>query len=281
MRGLGFEPRNPYGTGPSTVTVIDYWGVREDFSRWLSQRVSEGYFRSIMSTLDRHFGDKPVTTMREMWEIRERAGSKKNMTLALRNLLNYYEMFDLIDEYYLNKYRKVLKTVKTNPDNYIPSTETVVEVYHNIQRAEYKSLFLLLAVSGLRVIEGIKMLNNYDSAKIHIDKNFARYPLYSDRGTKRSYYAYIPKNFLPIIMPMGVPQRGAVNYFHRRKLPLKYLRKWNYNFLIMHNVPESVADFLQGRSPVSVGSMHYLAKVKQADYWYEKVADALVEVFEE
>ncbi len=67
--------------------------------------------------------------------------------------------------------------------------------------------------------------------------------------------------------------------FYRAGLAGKYLRKWNYNFLIMQNVPESVADFIQGRSPVSVGSMHYLAKVKQADFWYGKVANALVEVF--
>ena len=48
----------------------------------------------------------------------------------------------------------------------------------------------------------------------------------------------------------------------------KYLRKWFCNFLILNNVPESVADFIEDRAPESVGSMHYLAKVKQADYWY-------------
>ncbi len=77
-----------------------------------------------------------------------------------------------------------------------------------------------------------------------------------------------------------ITDRGVTNYFARRTLSPKYLRKWNYNFLIMHNVPESVADFIQGRSPVSVGSMHYLAKVKQADYWYAQVADEMVRVFE-
>ena len=52
----------------------------------------------------------------------------------------------------------------------------------------------------------------------------------------------------------------------------KYLRKWFYNFLIINNVPESVADFIEGRAPESVGSMHYLSRVRQADYWYEKTA---------
>jgi intergrase/recombinase len=40
-------------------------------------------------------------------------------------------------------------------------------------------------------------------------------------------------------------------------------------------LPEGVADFIEGRAPESVGSMHYLSKAKQADFWYEKIVDAL------
>ena len=35
--------------------------------------------------------------------------------------------------------------------------------------------------------------------------------------------------------------------------------------MILNEVPESVADFIQRRASITVGSMHYLAKVKQAD----------------
>jgi intergrase/recombinase len=58
-------------------------------------------------------------------------------------------------------------------------------------------------------------------------------------------------------------------------IAIKYLRKLFHNFLIMNNVPESVADFIEGRAPESVGSMHYLGKVKQADYWYGLVQKEL------
>ncbi len=44
----------------------------------------------------------------------------------------------------------------------------------------------------------------------------------------------------------------------------------------MNNVPESVADFIEGRAPESVGSMHYLAKVKQADYWCGTILAKLI-----
>ncbi|WP_456328114.1 integrase [Archaeoglobus sp.] len=56
-----------------------------------------------------------------------------------------------------------------------------------------------------------------------------------------------------------------MNRFCRFSLPAKYLRKWNYNFLILNGVPESVADFILERVSITVGSMHYLVKVKQAD----------------
>jgi len=49
--------------------------------------------------------------------------------------------------------------------------------------------------------------------------------------------------------------------------------------LILNGVPESVADFIQGRASITVGSMHYLTKVKQADEWYLRVADKLMEIF--
>lgn len=63
-------------------------------------------------------------------------------------------------------------------------------------------------------------------------------------------------------------------YFGKRGLPPKYLRKWHYNFLIENSVPESVCDFVQGRSlGKSVGGMHYLAKTKQADRFYSRVAE--------
>jgi intergrase/recombinase len=60
----------------------------------------------------------------------------------------------------------------------------------------------------------------------------------------------------------------------------KYLRKWLYNFLIYNNVPEGVADFIEGRSANTVGSMHYLARAKQADHWYSLVVEKLQETLE-
>jgi intergrase/recombinase len=45
------------------------------------------------------------------------------------------------------------------------------------------------------------------------------------------------------------------------------------NMLVQAGVGESVADFIQGRSPTTVGSAHYLNKVHQATLQYGRVLD--------
>ena len=79
---------------------------------------------------------------------------------------------------------------------------------------------------------------------------------------------------------INLSRKEIINRFCRFSLPAKYPRKWNYNFLILNGVPESVADFIQGRASITVGSMHYLAKVKQADEWYSRVVGKLMKLFD-
>jgi len=111
-------------------------------------------------------------------------------------------------------------------------------------------------------------------------KNIAKYPLSMLRGTKNVYYAYIPKDFALELRKIEISKHAIENRFYKLGLPAKYLRKWNYNFLILNGVPESVADFIQGRASITVGSMHYLAKVKQADEWYSRVVDKIKKVLQ-
>jgi intergrase/recombinase len=48
----------------------------------------------------------------------------------------------------------------------------------------------------------------------------------------------------------------------------KYLRKYAFNKMIELDVPESVADFVEGRVPVSVGAKHYMALARQSAKFY-------------
>jgi intergrase/recombinase len=43
--------------------------------------------------------------------------------------------------------------------------------------------------------------------------------------------------------------------------------------MIYNQVPESVADFVQGRVSKSIGANHYMAKSQQAEFWYAKIVE--------
>ncbi len=123
------------------------------------------------------------------------------------------------------------------------------------------------------------LLNSFNKDRLILSDKISKYPLSLDRKTKRSFYAYMPKEFALELKKIKMDELALRQYFSRKELPAKYLKKWNYDFLILQGVPESVADFIQGRASVTVGSMHYLAKVKQADEWYGGIVDKLLEIF--
>ena len=260
---------------------LDYSIHRDNFIMWLNDRnYIEAYKKNIISYLDKYLLGNIIYSPADVSKIRMMSTSKKEITVAIRVFLNYCEEMDLLDDDFIVKLRKPLKIVRTNPDNYVPDDNKVIEAYKRIN-PKYKTVFKLFLFSGIRITEAVLFLREYNRDKVVTNGNISRYPLFAIRRNKRSYFVYFPSKFVDEIKRMDIRDRAISSAFRKKaKLPAKYLRKWNYNFLIMHNVPESVADFIQGRSPVSIGSMHYLAKVKQADYWYAQVVDELMKVFE-
>jgi intergrase/recombinase len=50
----------------------------------------------------------------------------------------------------------------------------------------------------------------------------------------------------------------------------KYLRKFYLDKMIELEVPESIADFIQGRVAHRVGAKHYMALARQASKFYSR-----------
>ncbi len=55
----------------------------------------------------------------------------------------------------------------------------------------------------------------------------------------------------------------------------KYLRKFAFDKMIELEVPESVADFIEGRVPQRIGAKHYLALARQSSNFYPRYATYL------
>ena len=253
--------------------------MRENFIKWMKENYSENYTRSVTYYLDKYFRRKIRNQMEILEILKSAEKGKRHLCLGIRVLLNFHEAFNLMSEESLAKYRKVVKIPRTKSDDYVPEDEKVIEAFRRIEDERYQLVFKLLAFSGIRAIEAVYLLNNFNKEKVIIGEKIAKYPLSLERRTKKAFYAYMPEKFATELRRLDISWDAVLRYFRKRGLPAKYLRKWNYNFLILNGVPESVADFIQGRSSITVGAMHYLAKAKQADEWYSKVAERFAEMF--
>jgi len=56
----------------------------------------------------------------------------------------------------------------------------------------------------------------------------------------------------------------------------KYLRKFVFHKMLELEIPEGVADFIQGRAPKTVGERHYANLKRLADKYYPRYVEFLV-----
>ncbi|MHB8357956.1 MAG: integrase [Thermoplasmataceae archaeon] len=224
--------------------------------------------------LKEDFDKETIQSAKELSEI-ILSGRTQYIRTVARVYLNFLEENEILSDDDANYFRKAIPSRKTSPDGFIPSDEKVKEVLRKIDNPSMKTAFLVLATSGIRIMELVKMIKEFDKDKLIVNHKIAKYPLNYFRGHKKVFYVYMPKNLTLSLERTDFNDDAISNYFSELGLSPKYLRKWQYNFLIYQGVPEGVADFIQGRSSESVGSMHYLSKVKQADYWYSNAVAGL------
>ena len=272
MDRSGFEPeasclRSRYFLPPASK-------YNRELKKWMDQRgFSQGYKADILRYL------KPIENreVHELSELREFvSNSSSSMVLTvIRAFINFLLDNELIGEATAIYFRKALPSRKTIPDGYVPTDKDVKKAYEGIGNERDRLLFQILAFSGIRVTELVKMLREFDTSKLIIEDKTSKYPLNYNRGNKRSQYVYMPTEIAVKLHRFYIHEDTVSSNLRNYGIAPKYLRKWFYNFLIINNVPESVADFIEGRAPESVGSMHYLSRVKQADYWYGYVISSL------
>ncbi len=127
----------------------------------------------------------------DMYEIPE--GISEMQSIALRSYLNYLVEKSILTEEGLKTFKKKVPLKQSKADNYIPSNEEVMKAYSKINDKRYKTIFKLLAFSGARITELVKMVKEYDSSKLIEEEKFAKYQLHYNRGHKSSFYIYNAK----------------------------------------------------------------------------------------
>lgn len=205
-----------------------------------------------------------------------------NIVKCARVYLNFCEETERLPSEIIKKYRTVLKVPRSHSDYTVPSDEEMLINYNKVKNhSSMNIVYLVLATSGIRYVECLDFLKNYQIEKFSVFSNFVSYSLSITRHTKTVNNVYLPLFVYKQLKRVNNTYDGLRVRFKAKKCTFspKYLRKWQYNFLLYNQVPESVADFIQGRSNKSVSANHYLAKAQQASFWYTKMATKLTQLF--
>jgi len=168
-----------------------------------------------------------------------------------------------------------LKVPRTGVDLRVPSDE---EVARSIGRAagysqDFGLIYRLLVESGARLTEVLEVLRGYNPENDVRHSGFYTYVLGRERGTKKAFYVF---HTTPITSKISISEDHVSKLC--RVLGLvrpKYVRKWVATKMASLGIPAEVIDFIQGRTPRSVLTKHYLNLYTLALQHYPKYVEYL------
>jgi len=287
VRSPGFEPglsaweADVATSADKTHSLSVNWiQNRSEFLEYLQfKRYSVRYAQDILSYLDKNVTElsKPMDIIRIFAKLSQ--GQQHHLNRAMRALLNFAEIKG-VNASYLNALRKAIPQDIVGVDLRVPVEGEILESLRRLNRMplKYQALYSLLLDSGLRLTEAVRLINQFEDATEI--KGFYRCTLGYFRGLKVAYAAYFTRFTFELIRKNRekVDDRNAAHYFCKfRYVAPKYLRKFVFDTMISEgfSIPESVADFIEGRVPQKIGARHYTQLLRQADGFYGKYASYL------
>ncbi|OGR54122.1 MAG: hypothetical protein A2034_06835 [Elusimicrobia bacterium GWA2_38_7] len=244
------------------------------FQNWLlSQGLSTNYKREINKKITPFWGKRIYNNPQECLEairtnLQDHKPDKYGI-LAFRLLLRFLELQKIPIEQ-TAELRRHLKNKKSNPDMFVPTNE---QVFDTLNKLKFKNqiLFCIYLTSGLRKIEGKYLYENFRYLKAQQCNNFVKINLASFRKTKTAYFCYLPTWLYELLethaTQLSVKSLDSEITTHKLIAP-KYCRKWFYTKCIELGIPESIADFYEGRTSGTIGANHYLGKQALGDKYY-------------
>jgi intergrase/recombinase len=169
--------------------------------------------------------------------------------------------------------RSAIPKVRCGVDLKIPSESEIIASLGRLDDSpqKYWALYNLLLDSGLRLVEAVTLINEFkDATKVN---GFYRCSLANFRGTKTAYFGHFSEATFNTIRNVDeeISYDASSRYFYKVEcVRPKYLRKFCFDKMIELEVPESIADFIQGRVARRVGAKHYMALARQASKFYPR-----------
>ncbi|MFW6002543.1 MAG: integrase [archaeon] len=257
----------------SQEKLNDYWlKHKQSFKEWLDYKgLGERTKKDYISSLTKFFENYSLSSPKELRQVLLKDKSQR----GLRNLFNYLEEEDIENPcgYDLDKWRRLVKFKKSGACEVYITDKELHEAYEQCPE-DYKTVFKLLVCSGSRLSQLHKMLENFDEKNVIIDGDIAHYPTSEfSSGNKKTFQIFFPTSYLDEIKSSSnLPHYDSLrDNLKIGRVGARSIRKWHLNAMIEEGVTESVAEFIQGRAATTVGSAHYLNKVKQAKTEYHRI----------
>ncbi len=210
-------------------------------------------------------------------------GQQHHLNRALRAFFNFLEITGFSRDW-LDRLRKAIPKDQIGIDIRVPEEQAIQGDLQRISKAslKYQALWNLCLDSGIRLIEAIRVISSFSLEKIREVNGFYRYRIGEFRGSKQAYFAYFTEYTLRLIRSVSgekISRPNASHYYCKNCLTSpKYLRKFAFDKMIQLDIPESVADFMEGRVPTRIGAKHYMALARQADKFYLRYAEYVAEL---
>ncbi len=138
--------------------------MSDGFKKWLKlNNTPSHHIKSLERYLTENFKGLMLSSPQNILDYNSRMKKQsKYSILTLRKYVKYPEETQQITFDHANHLNRVLIIKRSKPDNYLPSNDEVRKAHNKRTDEKDKLIFLILAFSGSRVAEMVKMLSEYD-----------------------------------------------------------------------------------------------------------------------
>jgi intergrase/recombinase len=267
--------------------VLSWPETRSLFLEYLEfKRYEPANARNMLNYLDR-FVKKPIRAPMDVMKLFSplTAGQRHHLNRAMRAWFRCLEINRPDREFkeFLDSLRKAIPKDEVGIDIKVPEEGQIIMDLRRLASdpLKFQAAYNLLLDSGLRLVEVVKLLNNFPEAERL--EGFYRCPVGLFRGSKQAYYCYLTEYTFQLVAQLKekVDKLSLSKWLQNHQYTrAKYIRKFVNDTMTSErlNIPESVADFIQGRVPKSIGAKHYMQLKRKADQFYPRYAEYVTEL---
>ena len=264
--------------------------MREEFVVWLrSKGLNKYYAKGMVSSLDKHVKDKRIAEAMDIVNIFANVTRGRHELIpALHALLNFAKLKGF-DRASIETLKEAIPKREIGVDLKIPSDDDIVRSLRIVDKVDllrHRVAFNLALDSGLRLTETVKLIDDFKADAVEKAEGFYVACAGMFRKSKVAYYGFFTEYTMQLLKQLSeeekkcLTDKNAGKYVQKLSgvVRCKYLRKFAFDKMIELGVPESVADFVEGRTPKTIGAKHYMVLLRQGKQYYPRYGEYVTEL---